>query len=138
MFSLPIYYTVLNVLFRIIIERNTTWKNPRRSGQKKKKSEKESWETNVPCQRFFKVYPGDRYFRVNSIRASPARTSRQSRTEISRRENSSDSSDDEDDDSDLPEGIYLFRLSLLTLFIIISLIFAFNILKNFINNIYRL
>jgi hypothetical protein len=29
------------------------WKNSRKPGQKKKKLEKESWEINVPCQRFF-------------------------------------------------------------------------------------
>jgi hypothetical protein len=97
-----------------------SWTNPRKSGQKKKKSEKESWEINVRCQRFFEFDPGNQYFRVNSIRAGPSRTSGPSRTRISRRENSSESSEDEDEDSDLPEGIYLFSIYLLTFFITIS------------------
>ena len=78
------------------------WENPRIRGRKKRSTENDPWETNVPCQQFFKSEPGKGYFRVNSIRASPSRIPIRPRIEISRsRESNSSENDQDQDDSDL-------------------------------------
>ena len=77
------------------------WENPRKSGQRKKKSEVDLWITYIPCQQFFKSEPGNKYFRVNSNRVSPIRIPTRPRIEISRESSSNSSSNDlnEDDPS---------------------------------------
>ena len=82
------------------------WENPRTRGRKKRSNENDPWEHNVSCQQFFKSEPGNEYFRVYSIRASPSRIPIRPRIEISRvRDSNSSDYDQDQDDSDLLDPI---------------------------------
>lgn len=81
------------------------WENPQKNGQRKKKSDKDPWKSNTLCQQFFQFSPGNQYFRVNSIRASPKEVSIRPRVERSR-ESSSNVSQDLDLSRSIPQGIY--------------------------------
>ena len=74
------------------------WENSRIRGRKKKSHENDPWEHNVPCQQFFKSEPGNQYFRVNSIGASPSRIPIRPRIEISKDRGSNSPEYDQDQD----------------------------------------
>ena len=77
------------------------WENNRIRGRKKKSNENDPWTINVPCQQFFKVWPGNQYFRVNPNRVSPITIPTRPRIEISRERDSSLSQNDQDQEEDL-------------------------------------